>query len=249
MEYVEFLRIRRSLAWHIGIIVVLGFVVMLVGGNEASVNINGSTRVMSGMQVPLGIIASIAAFYGAIFASSAGTSLNRENETREISWTKPIPRSVLALRYIAIDLAGVAIAYVAAIVVIMLVLLRLHITPFFDGDAPVQLALGLGVGVMWYALIAVITCTLPPGARSVSGVIWAAAFGIGALTQVPGAIGTVAGVLDILNPLSYMGKSSAAHGPFVAAQAAPAEIRTLIVWCFTAVFCAIAVTIWPRAEA
>jgi len=247
MEYVEILRMRRSLIRHVGILAAIGSIVLAFGGQHASVDINGTSQLMSGMHVPLGALASIAAFYAAIFASSAGTSLNRENETRELSWTKPLSRSSLAVRFIAIDLVGVAIAYAAAIGVIAAVMTHMNIAPFIGDRAVPQLALGLGVGVMWYALIQVVTCMLPPGGRALSGVMWPVVFATGLFAQVPGVLGAIARALNVINPLSYLNLTSGAHG--LLALGMPVEERALIVWGFTLLFCAISVAVWPKAEA
>ena len=247
MEYVEFLRIRTSLLWHIGIVAVIALVIAMLGGHDTTVNVNGSTQLMSGTQVPFDTLATIAAFFGAIFASSAGTSLNRENATRDISWTKPLSRSVLAVRIVAIDVAGIAIAYVAALAAIVAVLMHMHIAPFIDAGSATQLALGLGIGMMWYALIQAVSCTLPPGARALGGVMWPIAFAVGLFTHVPGAIGAFARIVNVINPLSYMSNtSSGSHMDVPAATAA--DVQAATVWCFTVLFCAIAVMIWPRKE-
>jgi hypothetical protein len=248
MERVEFLRMRQALLWHIGILAAIAFLIAMLGGNGTSVNINGSTKFISGMGVPLGALTTIAAFFGAIFASSAGTSLNRENATRDISWTKPISRTALAVRIVAIDLAAVAIAYAAALAAIVAVLTHLHITPFIDAEAVPQLVLGLGIGMMWYAVIQAVSCTLPPGARALAGVMWPIAFTLGLATQVPGVIGEFARIINVVNPLSYLSNTSSGSHVYAAA-AMPANERAAMVWCFTAAFCAVAVVIWPRKEA
>jgi hypothetical protein len=248
MEYVEFLRIRRSLVWHIGILAVLALGVMALAGHETSVNVNGTTQLMSGMHVPLGILAAIAGFFAAIFASSAGTSFNRESLRREISWTKPLSRTALAIRFVLIDVAGIGVAYAVALAAISAVLMRMQITPFLDETAPLQLALGFGVGAMWYALIQLLTCMLSPSARAISGILWPVAFAVSALTQVPGITGALFRVLDVINPLAYLSNTAAgAHSAPVLNL--PLELRALTVWGFSILFCAIAVAIWPRKEA
>jgi hypothetical protein len=246
MEYVEFLRIRTSLAWHVGIAAVIALLIVMLSGHYTTVNVNGSTQPMPGTPVPFDTLATVAAFFGAIFASSAGTSLNRENATRDISWTKPLSRTVLAVRIIAIDLAGIVIAYVAALAAIVAVLMSLHGVPFFDAGAATQLVLGLGVGTMWYALIQAVSCTLPPGARALGGLTWPVAFAVGWFTHIPGAIGAFARIVNVINPLSYMSNTSGS--PTDVSVATAADVQAATVWCFTVLFCVIAVVIWPRKE-
>lgn len=247
MEYVEFLRIRSSLLWHVGIIAVIALFIMSFGSYDMSIDVNGSKQLMGGTGVSWGSLATIASFFSAIFASSAGTSLNRENPTREISWTKPLPRTILALRFVLIDLCGVAIAYAAALAAVVTVVRHMHIAAYFDAESGIQLVLGLGIGVMWYALIQVISCTLPPGARALGGVMWPVALGVGGLTQVPGITGALARLVNVLNPLSYLSNTSSGNHVFFAPETSP-DMRALIVWGFSAVFLAIAVAIWPKAE-
>lgn len=247
MEYVEFLRIRKALIWHVGILALVVLFVVTLGGNGATVNVNGSTTFASGMGIPIGVIASLAAFFGAIFASSAGVSLNRENATRELSWTKPLSRTLLALRFTLIDLAGVGIAYLIAITAIAIVLLRMHLTPYLDASVVPQFVLGFGAAAMWYGLILLVTSMLPSGGRSLSGIMWPVMLAIGALTQVPGITGAIARLLNIINPLAYMSNSSStSHGVSLMQQ--PVEVRALLVWLFTAAFCAITIALWPRKE-
>src|SRR5665213_1459293 len=98
MVYVEFLRVRRTLKWHLGILAAVTLLVLYFG-HDTNLVVNGHSEVFAGMPVPLGALSVIAAFFAAIYASSLGSSLNRENPMRDISWTKPIPRSRIALQY------------------------------------------------------------------------------------------------------------------------------------------------------
>ncbi|MGA2395927.1 MAG: hypothetical protein ABSH03_21520 [Candidatus Lustribacter sp.] len=254
MEYVEFWRVRRSLLWHAGIVAVIVLVILTLPqvGTVHVVGPGGSTKFAPGAGAPLGMLSTIAAFFAAIYASSVGTSLNRENGTRDLSWTKPLSRTLLALRYILIDLAGVLIAFGIALAAAAVVTTYMHFTPFFDAQAPVQIALGTGVGAMWYGLLQVATCVGPPSARSLAGILWPVAFVVAGLSHLPGSIGAIMRALDVINPLNYMsstsvdgttGSATVLQGPM------PADERALIVWCFTLAFCALAIYLWPRKEA
>ena len=239
MEYVEFLRVRRSLIWNAGImlVVVIGILTL---GNDSTININGgTTRIAAGVAIPVGVLATIGAFLAAIYASSIGTSLNRESLTRDISWTKPVSRTVLAIRFIGIDLAGVVIAYAVALVLIYLALAYMHIAVAADAHAPAQLLLGCGVGAMWYGLLQLLTCGFGNGARAMAGILWPIALVCQGLASLGGTIGQTIRAIDVLNPLTYL--SSIAN--------AGAEAALGIVWLFALVFCALAVVIWPRREA
>jgi hypothetical protein len=253
MEYVELLRVRRSLIWHAGILAVLVIGIMALGGNSA-IHINGTTgttTIAPGVSVPIGALATVAAFLAAIYASSIGTSLNRESSTRDISWTKPLSRTLLALRFVLIDVVGVLIAFVVALAGAIAVLVYIHVTPVVDGQTPAQLVLAAGVGVMWYALLQLITCGFGSGARAMAGILWPVALVIEGLGELHGSLGAIIRAVDVFNPLAYLNNMS--NGPSDQAEQFLAqmsfETRDLIVWLLAAVFCALAIAIWPRREA
>jgi hypothetical protein len=104
---------------------------------------------------------------------------------------------------------------------------------------------------MWYALIQVLTFWFPPGARAGGGILWPVAFVMLGLSKVPGPTGAIARMIDIINPLAYMSgvtfDSNGAHQNAV--WDLPVDERTLIVWAFAVVFCAIVIALWPRKEA
>jgi hypothetical protein len=250
MVYVEFLRARKLLTWHLGILAVITLLVSSLG-HDTSISVNGAPTVMAGTPVPLGALAPIAMFFAAIYATSAGTSLNRENLTRDLSWTKPRSRTFVALQFVLVDVAAIALVFALTTLAVLAVLWRLHFIPVAGATLGPDLALGLGVAVMWYALIQVLTCSLGPGARAISGILWPVAFvGLG-LSNVPGALGVIARAFDVINPLAYMnGVSGGAGGVHqISLWPLPVETRALVVWLFAALFCAIAVALWPRQEA
>jgi hypothetical protein len=269
MIYVEALRIRKSLIWHIGVLAVIaiGFIAI---GDHSTVHVASATgpatTFTAGMTMPLGVVASIAAFFAAIFASSAGISLNRENQTRDISWTKPLSRTALAVQYIAVDLGGILVAFAFAFAAIVVVLLWFHIRPYADASFGVQALLGAGIGTMWYALLQLLSCGFGPGARALSGILWPVALVLAGLHSLPGPAGAIVRAVDVLNPLVYLNNSTHTAGgrtmtisagggdatqpgemPFVAQ--APAELRALLVWLFTLAFVSVAIAIWPKKEA
>ncbi len=103
--------------------------------------------------VPLTVLVSVAMFGSAMLASWLGQSLNRENETVELSWTRPLPRVALALRYIAIDLCALAIAFAATLAgLVVLVNVTIHAGVVAESRVGVALLLGTAVVAMWYAL-------------------------------------------------------------------------------------------------
>jgi hypothetical protein len=239
MEYVELLRVQRSLIWHAGILAVLVIGIIALGGHSAIhiAGTTGTTTIAPGVAVPISVLATIAAFFAAIYASSVGTSLNRESSTRDISWTKPLSRTLLALRFVLIDAAAVVVAFLIALAGVIAVLMYMHVTPVADAQTPEELLLGAGVGVMWYGLLQLMTCGFGPGARAMAGILWPVALLLEALGQLQGSIGAMIRAIDVVNPLAYL--TNIGKGP--ADQA--------LVWFFAAAFCALAIAIWPRREA
>ena len=233
MAYAEFLRARRSsLFWHAAIMAAVTLLILYFG-TGSNIQVDGHSALFPGMAVPLGQLSVIAMFFGAIYASSSGASLNRENATRDLSWTKPVPRTVLALQFILIDVAGIAIAFALTLVAIVAVLLRLQMVPVLDASFVPETLLALGVSVMWYALIQVLTFALPPGGRSIGGILWPVAFVLLGLASLPGPLGAIARTLDIFNPLSYAsGISHDSGGRGAALAALPVEARLLSAWMF-----------------
>jgi hypothetical protein len=253
MEYAEFLRVRRSLAWHLGVVGLLTLAALMFG-HHATITIDGgggSSRIASGMSVPFMALVPIGMFFAAIYASSAGTSLNREFTVRDIAWTKPVPRSALALRYIAVDVAAVSLVYVVTMLAIVVALLRWGVTPVVDADSFGYVVFGLGVSVMWYALVQIATCLLPPRGLALAGILWPISLLDIGLCQVAGPIGTVAHALAVVNPLAYMsGVAFDEHGAVDnSIWHQSTDERALAVWFFAALFCLLAVTLWPRREA
>lgn len=248
MAYAEFLRARRSLTWHLGILAAITLLALYFA-HDTSVTVDGSTHLLSGTPLPLGKLAPIAMFFAMIYASSAGTSLNRESGVREISWTKPIPRTLLAFEFVLIDVAAIVLVFALSLLAVILVLLRLHIAPVLDAGLVSDLALGLGVAVMWYALVQVLSFAFGGGARSIGGILWPIAFVDLGLTEVPGALGAFARGLEFLNPLAYAAGISSGKSGDTPQIALPADTRALMVWLIAAAACAFAIALWPKKEA
>jgi hypothetical protein len=250
MIYVEYLRVRTSLAWHAGILAALTLLV-LATNHSTSVIVNGHPAVTTGARISLAVLAPIAAFFGAIYASSAGTSLNRENSTRDISWTKPVSRTMLALQYVLVDLAGIALAFTIAMLAVYAVVVRMGVVPVIEESLVPQLALALGIATMWYALIQLLTFWFGPAARAVGGILWPVALVCLGIAGVPGLYGALARAINIINPLAYLSNFSVNGngGHTHTLWTLPAEMRTVVVWLFTVLFCAIAITFWRRKEA
>jgi hypothetical protein len=253
MEYAEFLRVRRSLAWYAGILAALALAALALG-HQLKIDVqngDGSTLYNSRMALPLGALAPIGMFYAAIYGSSAGGSLNREYWLHDIAWTKPIARTVLALRYVLIDLAALTVLYALTIVATIAIAARFGIPMFADASLVAELVLGLCVAAMWYGLVQVLTFWLPRSSLSIGGILWPVALLMIALRNVPGPAGMLAHAIDVINPLAYQDgvtiDASGAHADAV--WQAPAPILASETALFAVLFCGIAIAFWPRREA
>jgi hypothetical protein len=249
MGYVEYLRLRTSFVWHVGILAALTLVLLYFIGQPGHIVVHSAHlggTLTPGMVIPLSALTSVGVLFAAIFASTAGASLNRENPVRDLSWTKPVPRARTAWVFIAVDVAAILVYFALALAAAALILTRMHIALTSGADLAIQLMLGVGVALMWYALIALLTCGLGPGARMIGGILWPISFVLLALDELPNALGQLATAIDVLNPLAY---SSHVFGFKTILMTLPIETRALAVWVLAAVFSAAAVTLWTRKEA
>jgi hypothetical protein len=250
MALVEALRVRRMLLWHLAILAVITLAVLALS-SQASFVSNGSTHTLAGLRLPFAVVVPLAMFFAAIFASSAGTAFNRETTTRDISWTKPLSRTRLAVEIVLVDLAAITAIYAVTLGALFVMLAKLQFDVYADPSLGAILATGLGVSFMWYALINLLTCMLGPGARAIGGIIWPVALLLLGLSQLGGPSGAIVRTIDIINPLAYLsGVTGNASGIVQqAVTSAPLETRPLIVFAFALLFSVLAIGIWPRKEA
>ncbi len=249
MAYVEYLRARTSLGWHLLILAAIVALGLYFGG--ATFIVNDVHKPFAGTRVPLGALVPIAMFFAAIFASGVGSSLNLENQTRDLSWTKPMSRTLVAIQYQAIDVAAIAIEFTLALLGTVLVLSRLQGVPIVDETFVPQIVLGLGVAVMWFGLVQMLTAWVPRRVPQVGGILWPVSLLLIALAKAPGPLGALSRGIDLFNPLAYMSGVSyhSSTGPEDAISTLSLDERLIAVWLLAVVFCAVAVYLWPRREA
>lgn len=125
MTYREFLVMRKGLAWYAAVLFAIALVVCL--GKAMSVS-TGDHDALRG-------VVTASAFPAAIFASIFGVALgNASREAARVLWTLPMPRWILAVQLIAVDLAGATIAFACTCAIIlgsyMLAGLRLNAAMF-----------------------------------------------------------------------------------------------------------------------
>jgi hypothetical protein len=279
MAYVEFLRVRKAFYIFGGVIVALvgillislyashpgdghnsfrleiGRAIILEKGNDGKLHevvLSG----MPGINIPLGALFAIAGYCAAIFATVISTSLNKERDALDFPFTRPEPRTRIALSYFAVDLAGVFVAFLFSLVVIGLMPLALagllgRITA--DGNDWLIGALGLGISIMWFGIIQAITAPYRGGGGWIAGVSWGF-FGI--LLLLPGAtlfgpvVHTIVMVLNLANPLAYYSSiTGSEHEVKVEALInLGLGARSAITWAIGIATCAVAVFSWKRLE-
>jgi ABC-type transport system involved in cytochrome c biogenesis permease component len=222
----------------------------LNGRGGVNVEVNG--EVVAPHVVPLTVLMSLGMFFTAILATMLGCSLNRENATLELSWTRPLPRVALALRYMAIDVTTLAIAYLVAVAVFW-VLVGMYVHVVVEPRIGVAAFMGTGVVAMWYALTQFLTAGTRRRGSAVAGFMWPAAVIVLVVASAThgGLVHDIAVVLNVVNPFAYLGQigHSAPDGtPVPLLWPLDETVRAAIVWCFALAFGAAAVTIWQRRE-
>ena len=252
MLLVALSRARRSMTWYLCILGV-GLVIDLIFGHSGHIIVNNREVTDTQGSIPLSAVAIVPMFLSAMYASAAGLSLNRENSTLEIAWTKPISRTALALKYIAVNAGAIIAAYAVAWVAVAVVLVRESFVLVPDAQLVPAVALSLGVALMWYALVLVLSAPLGKGGAAVAGYLWPVAFLALALHGVPGVFGLVMRAINVINPLAYFSgvtsnDDSTVGAHMTALSVLPLDERALIVWGFAIVFCAAATQVWSRRE-
>ncbi|HEX3551483.1 MAG TPA: hypothetical protein VHT53_13950 [Candidatus Elarobacter sp.] len=200
MQYVEILRARRVLFWYTALL--LGLLVIF-----AISLANGHTEIPRA-QIPLNTILLSCAVGGYGIATAVSTGLLCEAATVPITWTRPVPRALIAWRFVAVDLVAIALGYavmlafVFACLALVKVLHSVAITPAY----PMALALGFATAAMWYALIVLATARLSGHGARVAGLSWLVFIAVGAVwaAPVPAPIHLVLTALNYLDPLSYI---------------------------------------------
>lgn len=267
MEYVEVLRARRVLTWFCGILIVA--VAIVVYSVYAA---HGFTQHGSGTE-RLSELLKLCTFGAMIVATCVAPGLNAESSTVAITWTRPRSRAAIAWRYIAVDAATIAIAYV------FLAVVEIAVTGLFgalgyiviDGSVPVVVLNGIGCALMWYGLVTVVTARMDGRGGLISGLSWAAFLVAGGLwaAPFPPLIHNLLTYVDYFNPLTYVlnigpdtdpttvTTSTSTNGHLVTQHVTAhahhvlnlsPELLTLIAWCFVVVTLVATVRLWSTRE-
>jgi hypothetical protein len=242
MTFVEIKRLRGLLtAYAIGcafLAVVAGLVFHSHGIFTLHLSADKSGVRLSDLLV-LGTIMSY------IVAAFCGTHLAAERSTLPFLWTRPRSRIDTALRFVAADIAAIAIAIAIGVLVQWAVLATVGLggAVRFDDRTPGVIPLALGSAVAWYALVMVASVFRDAEHGSVAAVLsWPVFVGIVLLATIaiePDLRWAMALVAHV-DPLAYL------LGSFSDANLVR---RAGEVWLLAAVAGGLAVASWIRSEA
>jgi hypothetical protein len=251
MIYREYLVMRKALLWFLGIFAAL----LLIGFIAGSVHTGPRDQNLSALVVASGWLA-------AIFASIFGVALgNGSREAARVLWVLPVARWKVALQTVAVDLAGSTVAF-ACVFAMILAFLTFKGMPLkvetLQTAHPADVAMALAMAYAtygWSALIGIL------GRRmAYAGVVALPALLIWMImAQLHSSTFALLRVPAVLNPFAVdvagLELASYAHHHF---DLDP--IATSLQWLGTTwtipvlgaillATCALAVTLWQRAEA
>ena len=256
MEYVEMLRARKVLR-NYALVLLAGLILVVASFFSNHVGAHLEVHVQTAKPGDPGAVGVFSSIFAAcalaafIIATCIAPGLNAESSTLALTWTRPVPRSTIAWRFIAIDLATIAVSYAALFVVVIVVLAMFGVLGRFrfdGGDAAVVVARGLGCALMWYALVTLVTARLPGRGGMIAGLSWAAFLVLAGLsaTPFPPLIGALIALLNYLNPLAYFGHIGS--GGQHAIIPLGGTLDTLLPWCIGIAALIGTVRLWSTRE-
>ena len=246
MEYVEYLRVRRALVSYAVALAFCFAVVMVV------LHAHGGIHIVIKFDkggVTLGSLLEVGALAALFLATAFGSNLAAEGATLPFLWTKPVSRTVLALRFVVVDAlaiaAGIAVCTLIAIVVVFANGPGAAIT--FAGLGP-DAALALGAPLAWYGIAMLVSARLPrdAAARAAAG-LWPVFILIGLLGTVtlPPAAHALVVAFEHVDPLMLLlGVDERGMG-LLALGSGP---RAAACWGIALMTIAIAIPLWASRE-
>jgi hypothetical protein len=158
------------------------------------------------VKIPFFILIQIAACAAAIVATLFGLALSRENDGHlELAWTKPASRETYALTTVAMDALGVLGTGLATLLTIVLVLAIYGGAGYIVLDEHVlpTLIFGICFALSFYGIVLAATASMRRGGLVLS-LLWPAALILPGLVTVRWMnLGTIARVLNTINPVAY----------------------------------------------
>ena len=247
MEYVELLRVRRGLITfavaNLCFFLAATFALHGHGGFHIKFDLDKTGSSLGDFITAAGV--------GALFlATFFAGHLAAETPTLPFLWTKPVPRTVLAWRYAAIDagamFAGVAIGTLAllALVAGMGQADRVRL----DAEVLPALALSVGAPLAWYGLCLLAASRFDRDvANSVVALSWPVFLFVFMLSIIalPPQAHAVAVFLNQFDPLSYIIGSE--HHDRGLISASPA-VRAAAVWVIGIASIAAATRVWTTRD-
>jgi hypothetical protein len=173
-------------------------------GSLTVVDTNGETDFMNYVASGVVVAMIVATILGAPFAREGDGHL-------EVALTKPTSREQFAASVLGADFAGIAAAYVLAIVFAVAVHTLFEVPHIlFTGRDALALLVGILAPAAWYAMLAAATASIRRGYGTVLGFAWPVAgivLGL-SLAQPNGnpifqAVHAIAWLLSFINPLTY----------------------------------------------
>jgi hypothetical protein len=248
MEYVEILRARRVLIWYCGILLAI-LIIAVVSLYSGHANIHQGN---DGGGASLASLIQACAFGAIIVATCVAPGLNAESGTLAITWTRPMPRTAIALRYIAVDVATILFAWAFTVLITVLFFAAfnsLNEIRLGDGIGAAFLN-GLGCALMWYGLVTLVSARLNGRGGLIAGLSWGVFIVLTLLWIVPfpAPIHMLVNVLNYFNPLTYFHNvGEPTHHSHLVLDVSE-NILTLIAWGFVAVTLAGTVRLWSTRE-
>jgi hypothetical protein len=184
-------------------------------GRETIVDTNAATFFGDFTVVALVISLIVATILGAPFA--------KENDGHlEIALTKPVDRTLLALRTMLLDCGGVLASFIVGIVFAAALhsifqSLRIQMT----AQDVFSLAVGAVAPLAWYAMLAAITASMKRGYGMAVGFAWPIGLAVIGLANIPGgaalrdALRAIFGIVSYIDPFKYMNVSAPSYTALV----------------------------------
>lgn len=246
MIYPEFLRVRRVITW--GVIVfsclLLLQLISVVFSKFWPEHVHVGVSLDSHETLPFSSMLVGIGFLVAGFVTLIGADLSRYTNHAELVMTLPLSRVRFALSVLALDAAGIVVAFLVGVLMIAVIPFTIenlwpHVV--FDSAIPARAAMSFAAVLLWYSIICAVSAWFPGAAGAVAGLSWPV-FGILSIkVENPGWLAVIFHVLRYINPMHYLQSSAAlVHGP--------AALTIGFVLAAALVFCAVAVAGWYRQE-
>ncbi len=261
MAYIEFLRLRNGLTIFSCILSSLAILAMLV--IELLARSHSLSIDHGGAVIPLSALIATAVLPALGFTSGFSSSLNRETDSGEIAWTRPMSRERLGVLYVLFDACGIALAFGIAAGLFALVALELGavgsgVSLRVDAAAGSGIVLGLGVCFMWYGLVQAATAWRRERSGALSGLSWAVFVILASLAAFKvEPFHSIIMAANLLNPLAYKSLTGFATSDLSFSPSVHTGIsvfamgewtRAAITFAIGAAACAVAVLSWKRVE-